>query len=220
MRLQKSAGMCRSYFLLTALLPLLLLPAVAAAQDSQTAPSNPTTQDGRRFDAAVSAFYQVTNASNGNSIREDTSESVGGLASFRQPYKPWLGYEVNYGYTKYSEFYGKGAFTVQDNVHEFTAAYLLQTARKYYGFQPFLTVGTGVIVFAPTSGGGNGRSSQTLPLFTYAVGVNHLVLSDHIGVRVQYRAVKYKTPSFGEFQLDSQTLRTTMEPTIGAYFRF
>jgi hypothetical protein len=222
MRFQRSAGMRRpGLFLSSLLLTIVLLPpAIAAAQDRQSVPAAPTAQDTRRFDAALSGFAQISAATNGNSIREDTSESIGGLASFRQPYKPWLGYELNYGYTRYSEFYAKGVTTVRNHVHEFTAAYLLQTPTGYYGFKPFLTFGTGIIVFAPTSAGGHGRSSQTLPVFVYSLGFNHLVLSDHIGIRVQYRAVKYKTPSFNEVQLDSERLRTTMEPAIGAYFRF
>ncbi len=57
----------------------------------------------RRLDA----FYQVSASSNGNFIRMDTTESLGGLASFRQIYRPWLGYELDYGYTRYSEFYNK-----------------------------------------------------------------------------------------------------------------
>ena len=76
------------------------------------------------------------------------------------------------------------------------------------------------MVFAPTSGGGHGRSTQLLPAFVYSIGVNHLLLSDHIGIRVQYRALTYKTPNFNEVLLDTHTLRRTMEPSIGAYFRF
>ena len=63
-------------------------------------------------------------------------------------------------------------------------------------------------------------SAQLLPAFTYSLGLNHNVLSDHIGIRVQYRYVKYKTPDFHQFLLDTQTLRRTMEPSIGVYYRF
>ena len=199
----------------------LLLPAIAAAQGVESIPSAPVPHDSRRFDAALSGFGQVSTNSDGNFIRVDTTESIGGLASFRQPYRSWAGYEINYGYTKFSESYNKALLTrVQDNVHEISAAYLLQSPTGYYGFQGFITVGTGMMIISPTSAGGKGYSSQLLPLFVYSVGINHLVMSDHIGIRVQYRAEVYKTPNFNNVLLDSHTLRTTMDPTIGAYFRF
>jgi opacity protein-like surface antigen len=212
-----------AYFFLISLFLLssaLMLSSAALAQDTSSTPAGQTPSNTRKDDVALSGFGQVTGASNGNSIREDTTESIGGLASFRQGYKPLLGYEVNYDFTRYSESYNKGHLArVQDNVHEVTFAYLVQ-AHTPYGFQLFASLGGGFMVFDPTSKGGDGRSAQLLPAFTYSLGLNHNVLSDHIGIRVQYRYVKYKTPSFHEFQLDTQTLRRTMEPSVGVYYRF
>lgn len=198
-------------------LAALLFPVAARAQNASAAPE---AHDTRRYDVALSGFYQVTGASDGNFIREDTSESLGGLLSFRQPYRPFLGYEVNYGLTRFSEFYDKGVVTVQDNVHEFSAAYLVQAPHPYYGLQPFATIGFGLLIFAPTRGAQSGFSPQFLPAFAYSLGVNRLILSRHIGIRVQYRALKYKTPNFNSVLLDTHQLRTTMEPSVGAYFRF
>ena len=107
-----------------------------------------------------------------------------------------LGYEANYDFTRYSESYNKGHLArVQNNVHEATLAYLVQ-GHTPYGFQLFASIGGGFMVFDPTSKGGDGMSAQLLPAFTYSLGLNHNVLSDHIGIRVQYRYVKYKTPEF------------------------
>ena len=125
------------------------------------------------LDAAVSGFAQITAATNGNSIREDTSESLGGLLSIRQPYRPWFGYEANVGYTRYSEFYNKGVTTVQDNVTEFTAGYLVQAPKPaFLQLLPFATIGGGLIVFSPTQGSKSGVSPQFLPAFVYSLGVN------------------------------------------------
>ncbi len=220
MRSSTPARMRQFYFFLSSAFLMAALLPTARAQDTRSLPAAPAAQDTRRFDAALSAFYQVTGASNGNFIREDTSESLGGLASFRQPYRPWLGYEINYGFTRYSEFYAKGVTTVQDNVHELNAAYLVQTRTAYYGLQPFATIGTGLMIFAPTSAGGHGQSTQLLPAFVYSLGVNYVALSDHIGIRVQYRSLTYKTPNFNNVLLDTHTLRRTMEPSVGVYYRF
>jgi hypothetical protein len=228
MKFLRSAPMRRSlaFFYMLFLLPILL-PADALGQDQSSSSSSsasskagPAVASPFKYDAALSAFYQVTGESNGNFIREDTTESVGALASFRQPYRPWAGYEVNYGFTRFSESYNKGQIArVQDDVNEFTAAYLLQSP-VVHDVQPFFAIGGGVMVFAPTPSGGGGRSPQLLPTFLYALGLNVPLLSDRLGVRVQYRALKYKTPSFNSTLLDSHTLRTTMEPSFGVYYRF
>jgi hypothetical protein len=207
------------FFLSLLFLAIALVPApTASAQDNST-PSAPEPQVSRKYDAALSAFGQVTDSANGNSIRVDTTESWGGLASFRQPYRPWLGYEINYGFTRYSEIYNKSLGSrVTNNSNEFTAAYLVQMRQPYYGLQAFATIGLGLMIFQPSPN--PGYPTQLLPAFVYSLGVNHPLLSDHIGIRVQYRAVKYKTPNFNQVLLDSHTLRTTMEPSIGVYYRF
>lgn len=180
-------------------------------------------QGGFRFDAAGSFFAQITASSNGNNIREDTNQSYGGLVSLRQPYRPWLGWEVNYGLTSFPEFYRKGVVTVHDMVHEITAAYLLQSP-PVMGFSPFLSLGTGMMIFSPrsaTSVPGNPvpNSSQVLPAFLFTIGLNKPI-SERLGVRLQFRALHYKTPSFNDPLLDSKTLRTTVEPALGVYYRF
>jgi opacity protein-like surface antigen len=222
MSFRRSASTRPSYFFLISLILLssaVFSPGTARAQDASSTPDAPTPRK-LQYDGALSGFGQVTGASDGNFIREDTTESIGGLLSFRQEYRPWMGYEVNYGYTRYSESYNKGFLgRVQNNVNELTFAYLAQ-AHVPYGFQLFASLCGGIMIFDPTSKGGNGKSAQLLPAFTYSLGLNHNVLSDHIGIRVQYRYVRYKTPSFHEFQLDTQTLRRTMEPSIGVYYRF
>jgi hypothetical protein len=215
-----------SYLLTTLLLAVVLLPwAVSAhAQDTQAIPTAPQTKE--KFDVGVGGFYQITNASNGNFIREDTTESGGGLISFRQPYRPWLGYEANVGYTRFYEAYNKGVVKLESNVTDVSFAYLLQSP-TFYGFQPFLTLGGGVIVFSPISGTITNLNSATpthlpsqlLPEFTYGVGLNYPMFA-RLGFRGQLRGLKYKTPDFHQDFLDTHTLRTTLEPTLGVYYRF
>jgi hypothetical protein len=194
------------------------------AQDTQAVPAAPEARE--RFDVGAGGYYQVTNASNGNSIREDTTESGGFLGSFRQPYRPWLGYEANLGYTKFYEAYNKGVAKVESNVTDVSFSYLLQSP-VIYGVQPYLTLGGGVIVFAPISGtltNVNGTlpsklPSQLLPEFTYGLGLS-LPLFKRLGVRGGLRGLKYKTPDFHQVLLDTHTLRTTLEPTLSVYYRF
>jgi hypothetical protein len=231
-RLKKSLTLPRSArrrrfssFLSAALLVVGLLPwaALAYAQDTQTMQTVPETKE--RFDLGAGGFYQITNASNGNFIREDTTESGGGLVSFRQPYRPWLGYEANVGFTKFYEAYNKGVVKTESNVTDLTVAYLLQSP-TVYGFQPFFSIGGGIIYFSPIAGTlttinspVTHLSGQLLPEFTYSLGLNY-PLFKRIGVRGQLRGLKYKTPDFHQFALDTKTLRSTYEPTLSVYYRF
>jgi len=187
----------------------------------QTAPATK-----ERFDIGAGAFYQVTGASNGNFIREDTTSSGGGVVSFRQPYRPWLGYSADLGFTKFYEAYNKGLVKVNDNVTDFSISYLLE-APPVYGVQPYVTIGGGIIVFSPIAGSVidvNGilpkpLSTQLLPEFTYSLGLS-LPVFRRIGVRGGLRGLKYKTPDFHQFSLDTHTLRNTLEPTLSVYYRF
>jgi hypothetical protein len=194
------------------------------AQDTQAVPAAPEAKE--RFDVGAAGLYQVTNASNGNSIREDTTESGGVLISFRQPYRPWLGYEADLSYTKFYEAYNKGIVKVESNVTDFSFSYLLQSP-PIYGVQPYLTVGGGIIVFSPISGTltnlnqtvPSSLPSQLLPEFTYSLGLK-MPLFSRFGVNGGLRGLKYKTPDFHQVPIDTRTLRTTLQPNIGVYYRF
>ena len=202
---------------------LFLWARPCPAQGTQTAQTVPETKE--KFDLGLGGFYQVTGASNGNFIRVDTTESGGALFSFRQPYRPWVGYEANLGFTRFSEAYNKDIVKVADNVTDLSFAYLLQSP-TVYGVQPFLTLGGGIIVFSPMGPITDLNavtpphfSSQLLPEFVWGVGLNYPILS-RLGARVQLRGLKYKTPDFGQVSLDSHKLRTTLEPTFSVYYRF
>ncbi len=194
------------------------------AQDTQAVPAAPEAKE--RFDVGAAGLYQVTNASNGNSIREDTTESGGVLVSFRQPWRPWLGYEADLSYTKFYEAYNKGVVKVESNVTDFSFSYLLQSP-VIYGVQPYLTLGGGIIVFSPISGTltnlnqtvPSSLPSQLLPEFTYSLGLK-MPLFSRFGVNGGLRGLKYKTPDFHQVPIDTRTLRTTLQPNIGVYYRF
>jgi hypothetical protein len=146
---------------------------------------------------------------------------MGGLATARQSFHPWLGYEVNYSYTRFTERFSTIPFGVQNNVHEVSVAYLLQGPTiPILGLQPFGAVGTGALIFLPTSVGGQKYSKQTRVPVLYEVGVNHPVFTSHLGLRFQYRGLLYNTPDFNAPLLTTNTRRQTSELSLGAYFKF
>jgi hypothetical protein len=223
--LPRSARSRRFSSFLSALLVVATLAWAAAghAQDVQTMQT--VTPPKEKFDVGVAGLYQVTGAANGNFIRDDTTESGGALISFRQPWRPWVGYEANVGYTKFYESYNKNTTKVESNVTDFSVSYLLESP-AYYGVQAYLALGGGIIVFSPISGTvtninqpATALPSQLLPEFTWKFGLNYSLFK-RVGVQGGLRGLKYKTPDFHQKALDTQTLRTTLEPNVGVYYRF
>ena len=80
----------------------------------------------KNMEGAVAVFGQFTGTTSGNGVTDSPTESLGTLATFRQSFHPWLGYEVNYSYTRFTERYSTIPFGVQNNVNEVTGAYLVQ----------------------------------------------------------------------------------------------
>jgi hypothetical protein len=229
-RLKKSlifprSARCRqySYLLNTFLLAIGMLTWAASCQ-AQTLPSAPESK--QKFDVGVGGFYQVTGASNGNFIRDDTTESGGVLFSFRQPWRPWAGYEANVGYTRFYEAYNKGIVKVESNVTDISFSYLFQSP-TFYGVQPYLSLGGGIIYFAPIDSTitnlnlpvASNLTGQLLPEFAYNFGLNYPMFS-RLGIRGGLRGLIYKTPDFHQAAIDTKTLRTTLEPNISVYYRF
>ena len=170
-------------------------------------------------DVSVSAFAQFTSDASGNGIKQTTTKSAGGQAAFRHSYHWWLGYEASYGYTRYAENYTGQAFAIQHNTHEFSGSYLVQGPTAL-GFQPFGTVGVSALVFSPSLNGGQNVSWQAKPAANFGFGINHPILTSHLGVRIQYRALFYKAPDFGESDLSTGSSRITSEPSAGVYLKF
>jgi hypothetical protein len=175
----------------------------------------------KNFEAAVSVFGQFSGTSNGNGIQDSPTDSMGALATVRQSFHPWLGYEVNYSYTRFTERYSTLPFGVQNNLHEVSGAYLLQGPTiPLLGLQPFAAVGVGALIFLPTTTGGQKYNQQSRVPLLYEFGVNYPILTSHLGLRLQYRGLSYKTPDFNSALLTTGARRQTSEPSVGAYIRF
>lgn len=180
-----------------------------------------TAQTLKNLDGAVSVFGQTTGTTSADDLRNHPTESIGALATVRQSFHPWLGYEVNYSYTRFAERYSTLPFGVQNNVHEVSVAYLLQAPTlPFLGLQPFGTIGAGALIFLPTTVGGQKYGKQTRVPLLYEVGVNYPVITSHLGLRFQYRGLVYTAPDFNSPELTTNAKRQTSELSLGAYLRF
>lgn len=175
----------------------------------------------KNMEGAVAVFGQFTGTTSGNGVTDSPTESLGTLATFRQSFHPWLGYEVNYSYTRFTERYNTIPFGVQNNVNEVTGAYLVQgPTLPFLGIQPFGAIGFGALIFLPTTVGGQKYPQQNRVPLLYEAGINYPLITSHFGLRLQYRGLSYKTPDYNATLLTTGTRRTTSEPSVGAYLRF
>ena len=175
----------------------------------------------KNIEGAVNIFGQFSGTTNGNGIKDNPTDSIGVLATARQSLHPWLGYELNYSYTRFTERYSTIPFGVQNNLHEVTGAYVVQIPTiPILGLQPFAGVGVGVLIFLPTTVGGQKYNQQNRIPVLYEFGVNYPILTSHLGLRLQYRGLSYKTPDFNSTLLTTGARRQTSEPSVGAYARF
>jgi hypothetical protein len=174
----------------------------------------------KNSEIGLSAFGQITGSSNGNGIEVKPGDSLGGQATFRHVYSPLLGYEVGYGYTRFTDNYSSYPFGVQHNVHEFEGSYLLTAPNVLLGVRPFGMAGVSALLYSPSLNGGQRASAQAKPAFTFGLGADFPLLTSHFGVRVQYRALLHQTPDYGEPIFKTDTWRISSEPAVGVYMHF
>ena len=183
-------------------------------------------QEGRS-DLAVSAIGVFPKQVNGNGVQQDATNSGGFLISYNYRFRAHQSIEGNYAYTRDTQYYTIvgttiGPFTAQQtNVHEITAAYVLDGGRERK-LDPFLLAGGGALVFDPTTNFTNstfGSTNQTTGAFLYGFGLNYR-LARGFGLHLQYRGLIYKAPDFGISDISTGSWTHAAEPSIGVTFRF
>ncbi|MHB8301680.1 MAG: hypothetical protein ACYDC6_02405 [Acidobacteriaceae bacterium] len=164
----------RSQAILQRLLVALLFWASMSAFAQQKKNSGPLSVL-KNADVSAGIFGQFTSRVPGNTqpVAQSTNASAGALFSFHKSYHWWLGYDVNYGHTGFSENYvvTLGAecltypgtskpptcipatpanATVPTSMQEFTGAYLVKSPTSLLGLRPYGEAGLGDLLFAPS----------------------------------------------------------------------
>jgi opacity protein-like surface antigen len=153
-----------------------------------------------------------------NQLTQGASPSAGVLGTFHQALTSRFGYNVNAGYTRFSENYSDGISanpasgssgqssaqfvrgTIDTNMVELTVASVIEGPRTKR-FSTFAQFGGGGLFFTPASGtttftsGTVDPKSQIRPAMLFGVGMNYK-LSSHLGLRAEYRGLFYKSPDF------------------------
>ncbi len=170
--------------------------------------------------------YSVTSEDYPGSFipQEYTTNSAGLITSLAFHPKPWAGVEVNYGFTDYSEryafYYTDGTLnkfsSVNTYMNEATAAY--QFHPRHIPFQPFVNIGGGAVGFVPNS---SRISDQWHGAGLVEAGFDIVASRDKkVGFRLEGRSLIYRSPDFGQPELQSDSWRATIEPALSFFYRF
>ena len=212
----------------------LLLTAAGSTAKAQTTSQNPALdRQLSRIDLSVVGLGIFNKDSNGvatvngkpnTPVNLSPGNTAGALVTLRYTISPFVGFEFNYGYSRYTDtftpFGTQPTAGVQQNASEYTLGYVVHARKQYFGVTPFVSGGAGTTVFRPTPGGGLALPEQARATYFASVGVETTVLSPHFGIRAQYRQVFFKAPDFETNYLTIQQQTTTYEPGFGFFLRF
>jgi hypothetical protein len=212
----------------------LLLTAAGSTAKAQTTSTNPSLdRQLSRIDLGVvglgifnksSSGFATVNGHANTAVNLNPSNTAGALVNLRYTVSPFVGFEFNYAYARYTDLFTPfGAQPnggVQQNASEYSFGYVVHAKKQYFGVTPFASGGAGTTVFRPTPGGGLALPEQARATYYVSVGAETTVLSPHFGIRAQYRQVFFKAPDFETNYLTIQQHTTTYEPGFGFFLRF
>jgi hypothetical protein len=154
--------------------------------------------------------------------RQWTTQSLGALATLRDRPFTWVGVEVNYQFTRYSERYQipTAPFAspsllvyVPTSVHEYTAAFVFQSDK--HKIKPFLALGGGYQNFQPTGD----FSHQWRETALLDLGVD-IPTQTKLGFRIGARDLVFRAPDFQNTALSSSRWVSEEQPYVMAFIKF
>jgi hypothetical protein len=162
---------------------------------------------------AIGQFTPVLPTHNAGAT-QSTTDSFGGLFTFKDHPVSWAGIELNYGFSEFTERYGSPAnFRVKTAMHEATGAYIFHPHLRK--MQPFLALGGGYIGFMPALG-----STQWRGTGLAEVGFDVPTSNPHMGFRFQGRALVYRAPNYYNGAVGTVNWVATTEPMAGVWYRW
>ena len=156
-------------------------------------------------------------------VTQTSTAALGLLMSYRYMVTPHSALEANYGFAQNNQKYVT-SFEPHARIHarqqELTVAYVYSL--NFKRFSPFAEAGVGVLVFTPV------RDNKTNLLGTKSTkGIAGLggagvayELSPSFDLRVEYRALLTKAPSFGETNFSTNRYEVISVPTFGVAYHF
>jgi hypothetical protein len=178
---------------------------------------------------------RVVNFNSGDFDTQSLSPSAGVLGTFRQQFRPWLGYSVNMGFTRgtihFTQDAGHGSANTADNfyiandIYELSLSWVAEK-RITPKLSGFADVGAGMVSFLPAHRGANAASfyppGHVPPVTFRPLGVGGIGIDYHftpsLALRAEFRGQLYKNPDYGIGGL--RNLTVTSEPTLSLTYTF
>ncbi len=210
---------------------LLLTLAASTAKAQATQQTSGLDRQLQRLDIGVVASAIINKDSNGTAvinavptaINLHPGNTVGPLVTIRYTVSPYVGFEFNYAYARYTQTFTPFGATpvggVQQNASEYSFGYVVHPKRQFHGVNPFIGGGAGTTAFRPTPGGGEGLLPQARATYFYNVGGDYM-LNKHFGARAEFRETFFKAPDFETNYLTIQKHTTEFQPGFGFFYRF
>lgn len=217
--------------------------AAAHAQDSSApAPAGNPAPAARasdsQFDIGVSGYEAFNKTTTANGVVQTPANAPGGMIEFRYIEKPLVGFELTYGYNKGNQTIAPAAtgcgYSCSNPAQAMTASTSLVgldwiLSKKIGNLRPFFAGGLGFFIDEPTAPRIATSSTTTVPgygvndtvrlAWLYGGGVDFSV-TQHFGVRAQYRLLTYRTPNLSVLFPAQGVYTTTSEPAGGIFYRF
>ena len=185
-------------------------------------------EDMGRFDVSFSwgAVFNKTSSSASTGVTVSPTNSGLILGTFRFRFNRMSGIEINGARTDDSQIFilGTNDYRAQSSVTEYSGAYVLSPFH-FEKIEPFLIAGGGALRFSPGNQYINDNPSpfaaaqQTSLAFLYGGGIDYRVWK-RLGLRLQYRGLIYKEPTFHVTQFFTGAKGHMAEPSIGIVFNF
>lgn len=192
------------------------------------------------YDISLGGSVVLNKQSTGNGTVLTPTNSGAVLVTGRYRFSEHSSVEINYSHTANSQIYFASPLTyrIQGSVAEYSGAYVF-SFHQSERIEPFVFAGAGALVFYPGYGSSTindvqanlPTSSQTRPAFLYGGGfdwrifsivplVRRASITNHLALRLQYRGLVYKAPSFNVQNLFTGARGHMAEPSVGIVVKF
>ncbi len=190
----------------------VLLPFLAVAAFAQES----------RQDVSLSASGLFMPYVVGNTVKVNATIGFGALVSYRYMLTPRSALEGNYQYAQDNFKYLTpiNNIRVHSRVQEVSGAYVYNFS--FRNFNPFAEVGIGAYLFSPIADTKttNIDAKKTTNIgVLYGAGIAY-ELSPSFDIRMQYRGIVLKSPTFGDSRLNTTRYFNLNDPTIGIAYHF
>jgi outer membrane immunogenic protein len=196
-----------------ALIALLLTVGVAAGRAQES-----------RQDVSLSGSVLIEPfKASSTTVQVNSTPAYGGLLSYRFMLTPSNALEANYGLTYQNSigyYVNPNHYKVLTRTQEISAAFVRSFVFK--NFNPFVEAGPAALIFLPIRNSGTTTvdvKQQTQISAMYGAGFAYEV-SPSFDIRVEYRGLVTKVPTFGLAQLSTNRWYNISNPTIGVAYHF